>query len=81
MFTEVFSNPGFVSFVNHVNPLTSVNPDTLLMTYRYYHCYKYTTNARAFGEPKNNTLLALLILSHRTARIGPLTAKNKTTKL
>ena len=46
---------------------TSVNPDTLLMTYRFCHCYKYTTNARVLGEQKNDTSLAWLILSHRTA--------------
>ena len=52
--TERLTNPGLRN--------TSVNLDTLLVTYRYCHCYKYTTNERALGEPKNIISLAWLIL-------------------
>ena len=30
----------------------SVNPETLLLTYRYCHCCKYTTNVRALASQR-----------------------------
>ena len=53
---------------------TSVNLDTLLVTNRCSLCYKYTTNERALGKPKDNISLAWLIPSHQTVWTGPMTA-------